>query len=132
MSASPRPNGQRARDDAALALKQVRPWVYGVGFFSVMINVLVLTGALYMLQMYDRVMTSHSMATLVALSLIALAAFGTQGLLDAIRSRMLVRIGARFDEMRAQTAFNAVTPLSLKGASSAQAVQPVRDVETIR
>jgi ATP-binding cassette subfamily C protein len=132
MSTSPRPNGQRAPNEAALALKQVRPWLYGVGFFSMMINVLMLTGALYMLQMYDRVMTSHSMATLVALSLIALAAYGTQGILDAIRARMLVRIGARFDEMLAPSAFNAVTALSLKGASSAQAIQPVRDVENIR
>jgi ATP-binding cassette subfamily C protein len=100
--------------------------------FSVVINVLMLTGALYMLQMYDRVMTSRSMATLVALSLLALAAFGTQAVLDAVRARMLVRIGARFDEILAPRVFDAVTRLSLKGLSSAEAIQPVRDLETIR
>jgi ATP-binding cassette subfamily C protein PrsD len=132
MKASSRPAGQRMPNEAALALRQTRPWFYGVGFFSVIINLLMLTGALYMLQLYDRVMTSGSLPTLVALSLIALAAFGTQGILDAIRSRMLVRIGARFDELLAPRAFDAVTQLSLRGASSAQAIQPVRDVENIR
>jgi ATP-binding cassette subfamily C protein PrsD len=128
---SPR-GGSRVPSEAALALRQIRPWLYGVGFFSAVINLLMLTGALYMLQLYDRVLTSRSLATLVAISLIALAAFGTQGVLDAIRARMLVRIGARFDEMVAPGAFDAVTRLSLKGASSGQAIQPVRDVENIR
>jgi ATP-binding cassette, subfamily C, bacterial PrsD len=124
--------GPSLLSEATLALKQTRPWFYGVGFFSVIINVLMLTGSLYMLQLYDRVMSSRSLPTLVALSLIALAAFGTQGVLDAIRSRMLVRIGARFDEMLAPRAFDAVTVLSLRGASPAQAIQPVRDIENIR
>jgi ATP-binding cassette, subfamily C, bacterial PrsD len=98
----------------------------------VSINLLMLTGALYMLQLYDRVLTSRSQATLVALSLMALAAFGVQGVLDTVRSRMLVRIGARFDEMLAPRAFDAVTVLSLRGAPPARAIQPVRDIETIR
>lgn len=132
MKASSHRTGPRMPDEATLALRRTRPWFYGVGFFSVIINLLMLTGALYMLQLYDRVMTSRSLPTLIALSVIALAAFGTQGILDAIRSRMLVRIGARFDEMLAPRAFDAVTLLSLRGVSPAQAIQPVRDLENIR
>ena len=96
------------------------------------INLLMLTGSLYMLQLYDRVLTSRSVPTLVVLSMIAFAAFATQGLLDMVRARMLVRIGARFDELVSPHAFQAVSKLSLAGAPPAVAMQPVRDVESIR
>ena len=117
---------------AVAAVRSIRPWLSGVGLFSALINILMLTGALYMLQLYDRVLTSRSMATLVAISLIALAAFSVQGILDAVRAKMMVRIGARFDELISNHAFDAVTRLALRGAPPGAAVQPVRDVENIR
>lgn len=103
-----------------------------VGLFSSAINLLMLTGSLYMLQVYDRVLTSRSVETLVVLSLLALAAFALQGGLDVLRARMLSRIGARIDEDLAPAAFRAATLLPLLGAAAAEALQPVRDADQLR
>ena len=69
-----------------------KAWV-GVGVLSLFVNVLMLTGPLYMLQVYDRVITSQSMSTLVVLSVLMVAMYGFMGLMDFLRSRILVRIG---------------------------------------
>ena len=67
-------------------------------FFSFVLNVLALTGSLFMLQVYDRVLPSGSVPTLVALSLIVLVLYAYYGLLDYIRSRIFVRVGRRIEE----------------------------------
>ena len=74
-----------------------KAWI-AVGALSLFVNILMLTGPLYMLQVYDRVITSQSMSTLVALSLLMVALYGFMGLLDFLRSRILVRIGTSVDE----------------------------------
>lgn len=65
-----------------------------VGLFSVTVNLLLLTGPVYMLQVYDRVLTSRSQPTLVALSVLAAGLFATMGLIDHARGRILARLGA--------------------------------------
>ena len=77
----------------------------GVAVFSGIINLLTLSGSLYMLQVYDRVIPSRSVATLLGLSLIVLVAYLLQGYFEAVRSRMLTRIGTLFDD-RTVTAFD--------------------------
>ena len=67
---------------------------WAVGIFSVLVNILMLTGPLYMLQVYDRVLGSRSEATLVALSLLVTFLFLAMGLLDHARGRVMARIGA--------------------------------------
>ena len=67
-----------------------------IGLFSIFVNLLMLTGPLFMLQIYDRVLTSHSEATLVALAGIVAFLFLMMGLLDHARARVLARAGARF------------------------------------
>ena len=67
-----------------------------VGLFSVFVNLLMLTGPLFMLQVYDRVLASRSEATLVALFALVGALFGFMGLLDHVRARIATRAGARF------------------------------------
>ena len=74
-----------------------KAWI-AVGALSLFVNILMLTGPLYMLQVYDRVITSQSMSTLVALSLLMVALYGFMGLLDFLRSRILVRIGTSVDD----------------------------------
>ena len=74
-----------------------KAWI-AVGALSLFVNILMLTGPLYMLQVYDRVITSQSMSTLVALSLLMVALYGFMGLLDFLRSRILVRIGTSVEE----------------------------------
>jgi ATP-binding cassette subfamily C protein len=114
------------------ALKSCLPSFTGVAAFSAVVNILALTGSIYMLQVYDRVLTSQSIPTLIGLSLITLAAFALSGGLDMLRSRMLARIGARFDELLSHRVFDLVATMPLKGAKQAESMQPVRDLDTIR
>ncbi len=118
--------------EVSSALRECRSAFGGVALFSAVINLLMLTGSIYMLQVYDRVLASRSISTLVGISLIVLAAYLLQGALDALRSRMLARIGARFDELLSGRIFELVTILPLKGSRSMSGLQPVRDLDQIR
>ena len=69
----------------------------GVAVFSGVINILMLSGSLYMLQVYDRVIPSRNLATLLGLSSMVLLAYLAQGYFEAMRSRMLCRIATLFD-----------------------------------
>lgn len=85
------------RGDIARALwSQRRAWAVVV-LFSLVVSVLLLTPTLYMIQVYDRVMVSRSELTLLAVSLITLFLFVAMGFADAMRARLLVRLGARLD-----------------------------------
>ena len=61
--------------------------------FSGVINILMLTGSIYMLQVYDRVLPSRSVPTLVGLTVLIIFLFGLQGVLDFVRQRLLTRVG---------------------------------------
>jgi ATP-binding cassette, subfamily C, bacterial PrsD len=113
-------------------LRKLRGSFLGIGVFSGCINVLMLAGSLYMLQVYDRVLTSRSIPTLIGISLILLAAFILQGVLDTVRTRMLARTGAQFDEALSPTIFDMMRKLPLRGARSDQSMQGVRDLDTVR
>lgn len=114
------------------ALKSCLPSFTSVAAFSAVVNILALTGSIYMLQVYDRVLSSRSIPTLIGLSLITLAAYALSGGLDMLRGKMLARIGARFDEILAPRVFDLVATMPLKGAKQAESMQPIRDVDTIR
>jgi ATP-binding cassette subfamily C protein len=117
---------------ASLALKGLRAEFFGVGLFSAFINILMLTGSIYMLQVYDRVLSSRSVPTLIGISLLVLAAFILQGILDAIRMRMLASIAGAFEEKLSPSAFEMARTFPLRGARSDQAMQGVRDLDTVR
>ncbi len=104
----------------------------GVGIASALINVLYLTGSFFMLQVYDRVLPSQSIPTLVALGLLALMLFGFQGLFEVARSRMLVRIAASIDEVMNARIFRAMIQLPLKTKTTGDGLQPLRDFDQIR
>ncbi len=95
-------------------------------------NLLALTGSFYMLQVYDRVLSSKSIPTLVALSVLALGLYMFQGALEIVRSQILVRLGGRLDDGLVEQAHSASLKLSLLGRKGTDAQQPLRDVETIR
>jgi PrtD family type I secretion system ABC transporter len=116
----------------AQVLYQFRRAFIGVGLFSALINLLMLSGSVFMLQVYDRVLPSKSVPTLIGLSFIVLGLYAFQAILDLIRTRVLVRIGSAFDESIAERVYGAVIKLPLKGARTADALQPVRDLDTIR
>src|SRR5688500_14413978 len=128
-----RTGGQGSRSSEVLnALRACRQAVGGIAVFSAIINVLMLSGSLYMLQVYDRVLSSRSISTLVGISLILLAAYVLQGSLDTLRSKMLARVGARFDEILSGRIFDLVATLPLRGAKQSDSMQPVRDLDNIR
>lgn len=105
----------------------------GLGVISGVINLLMLTGPLFMIQIYDRVLASRSLPTLITLAAIAVAAYVLQGWLDAIRSRALGLIGERIDAAVAPDIHRAVMDLPLRAPASAQeTLQPFRDLEAIR
>ena len=88
--------------------RESRPLFWAAGLFSFFSNILMLTGPLYMLQVYDRVLSSRSVATLVALSVLVTFLFAVMGFLDFARSRVLARVGARFQAKLDKRVFDAV------------------------
>jgi ATP-binding cassette subfamily C protein len=123
---------ETGNDPVGRAFRKVRAdWIH-VSAFSAVVNLLMLTGSLYMLQVYDRVLASRSIPTLIALSFIAVAAFVLQGALDAFRLKLLSRIGAKVDRDLAPLAARAAVTLPLKGAKPAEALQPMRDLDALR
>ena len=129
---SRQPAGKNTRSLLVHVLHQFRSAFIGVGLFSAFINLLMLSGSMFMLQVYDRVLPSKSVPTLIGLTLILLGLYSFQAILDLIRTRVLVRIGSAFDESIAEKVYGVVIKLPLKGARAADALQPVRDLDTIR
>ncbi|KJF72849.1 type I secretion protein [Agrobacterium arsenijevicii] len=104
----------------------------GVGLLSALVNILYLTGSLFMMEVYDRVLPSRSLPTLVALFAIVVVLYVFQGLFDALRGRLLVRISDRLDQVLSSKIFDAVIGLELRLPLSGRQAQPLRDLDTIR
>ncbi len=114
------------------ALKACRGAFVGVGAMSGMLNVLALTGSFFMLQVYDRVLPSGSVPTLVGLSILAGGLFVFQGVLEALRMRMLVLIGTMLDERVGRRVFDISATLPLRARANGDGSQPMRDLDTVR
>ncbi len=99
----------------ALAMRSLRSGFAAIAFFSLFINLLMLAGPLYMLQVYDRVLTSQSSETLVALTVILGGVFMATGLLELIRVRILNRLGARFETRAGTEILSAVMRRRISG-----------------
>lgn len=113
------------------AVRSCRGNVALVVFFSFFINMLMFVAPLHMLQIYDRVLVSRSEVTLISLSAIALGLLVVYGVLEAIRNRILIRSGIKFDETLNDTIFRTLFRGALvkpKGVSP----QPLRDMNSIR
>lgn len=118
--------------ELANARRAQGPLFVAVALFSVFINLLMLTGPLYMLQVYDRVLGSQSEATLVALSAIVILLFLAMGVLDAMRARILSRIGARFQESIDRRAFSAAIRRLMVAPDDGPALAAQQDVEAVQ
>lgn len=99
---------------------------------SGIINILALTGAFYMLQIYDRALTSGSVQTLVALSVLAIGLYFFQGVFDVLRSQILIRVGARLDNKVAPLAHKVAIDMPRYGFSPTEALERGRDIDKIR
>jgi ATP-binding cassette, subfamily C, bacterial len=100
--------------------------------FSIVVNALMLTGPLYMLQVYDRVLGSGSEATLVALSTLILGLFLAMGVLEYARGKVMAIVGARFQERLDRRVFSAAMQRSAAAPNDPVAVTAQRDLEAIR
>lgn len=127
-----RPAGTGARSELGEALAACRKAFIGIATFSGMSNVLMLTGSFFMLEVYDRVLPSRSVPTLVALCILALALFAAMGVLDVIRGRLLVRVGASLDESLSGRVYDTLIRLPLKTGNRSDGLQPLRDLDNIR
>ncbi|MBV6635328.1 MAG: type I secretion system permease/ATPase, partial [Mameliella sp.] len=96
------------RDELRAVRRQSRPYYWFVGIFSFFVNMLMLTGPMYMLQVYDRVLGSRSEATLIALSVLVVFLYSMMGLLDYVRGRIMGRVAARFQAALDLRVFDAV------------------------
>jgi ATP-binding cassette subfamily C protein len=114
------------------ALRSCRSAFLAIGLFSGLINLLTLSGAIYMLEIYDRVLPSRSVPTLVGLSILLVILLGGQGLLDFIRGRILVRIGGAVDEALGARVYSGILQLPLKVGRSGDGSRPIRDLDSVR
>ncbi len=120
------------RSELGEALRACRTAFIGVGVMSCMINLLYLTGSLFMLEVYDRVLPSRSVPTLVGLIILAGGLYVAQGILDLIRGRILGRIGTSLDEAINARVFDVVVRLPLVSGGPGEGLQPLRDLDNVR
>ncbi|MGM4921185.1 type I secretion system permease/ATPase [Tardiphaga sp. 813_E8_N1_3] len=121
-----------ARTELGDALRACRGAFLGVGLMSCMINILYLTGSFFMLEVYDRVLPSRSVPTLVGLIILAGGLYVAQGILDLLRGRILVRIGSSLDEALSSRVFQTVVRLPLLSGGHNEGLQPLRDLDNVR
>src|SRR5882672_3808579 len=120
------------RSELGEALRACRSAFLGVGVMSCMINLLYLTGSIFMLEVYDRVLPSRSVPTLVGLVILAGGLYIAQGGLDLIRGRILGRIGTALDEAINARVFETVVRLPLLAGARNEGLQPLRDLDNVR
>src|SRR6204780_2865280 len=120
------------RSELGEALRACRSAFIGVGVMSCMINLLYLTGSLFMLEVYDRVLPSRSVPTLIGLIILAGGLYMAQGVLDLIRGRILGRIGTSLDEALNARVFDIVVRLPLTVGGRGEGLQPLRDLDNVR
>ena len=125
------PPGVR-RSELGDALRACRGAFIGVFMMSCIINLLYLTGSIFMLEVYDRVLPSRSVPTLVGLVVIAAGLYMAQGFLDLLRGRILGRVGTALDEALNARVFDIVVRLPLVAGGRTEGLQPLRDLDNVR
>ena len=128
MQTSPKPHSNQTLSDVDRSFRHFLLFAF---FFSIFVNILMLTGPLFMLQVYDRVLGSRSEETLVALLVLVLALYGLMWLLDFSRTRLLARYGARFQSELDERVFQSqltrrpddTRPETLSASRDLEAVQ---------
>ena len=116
----------------AAALAACRGAFIGTAAISGMSNILQLTGSLFMLEVYDRVLPSRSVPTLVGLIVLVSFLYAALGVIDAVRSRILARVGAALDEQLSGRVYDTLVQLPLRIGGRSEGNQPLRDLDAIR
>ena len=122
---------QSAKNPVSVAFRKCRGALISVGLVSCAINLLMLTGPLFMLQIYDRVLNSRSVPTLLALAGLAAGLFCFYGVFELIRTRLLVRTGRRIEEELRASSFDKI--IERKVAQDKKfGTQPIKDLASLR
>ncbi len=114
------------------AFASLRSSFASIGLLSLPINLLMLTGSLFMLQVYDRVLASGSVPTLAVLGGLVAGLYVFYGLLEGIRARVLIRLGQRLEAQLSGVTFEVATSLPLWLGRKARRLDPMRDLEAVR
>ena len=114
------------------ARKQGSKLLLAVGLFSAFVNILMLTGPLFMLQVYDRVLSSRSTETLTALFILVVLLYSFMGFLDYARGRVMARFGERFQTYLDETVFRATIKDAVIESQRSQPSTGLRDIEAIQ
>src|ERR671912_2614 len=130
--AADRPPHEPAGSELRRALARCRHAFTGVALMSGMLSLLYLTGSFFMLEIYDRVLPSRSIPTLVGLVVIAAVLYFFQGLIDVVRGRVLSRIGASLDQAFRTRVYDVLARQPLKMRIAGDGLQAVRDLDTVR
>lgn len=125
------PIDQSGRDEIREIIHASRGAITSAFLFSCLVNILMLTGPLFMLQVYDRVLASGSVPTLVALIIVVAILYAYYGFLEYLRARLMVRLGRRVEERLRGRVFDAVTAHALRRTQGVGS-QPLNDLATIR
>jgi PrtD family type I secretion system ABC transporter len=125
------PNATPPADEIAQAIRRQMPHFATAGVFSGAINLLYLSSPIYLMQIYNRVLVSENVATLVLLTLILLMALATMGALDAFRAQLLIRAGMRLDALLASRVFDALVIRSARQGFSRGSLQ-LRQLDQFR
>lgn len=112
--------------------KQLQGSFISIGIVSLFINALMLSGPVYMLQVYDRVLSSQSEQTLVALTILVFGLYAVMAALESIRSGMMARVAGVFESTLTKSVFHANARLAMYNADSAERPDPVRDLDQCR
>ncbi|WP_400087413.1 type I secretion system permease/ATPase [Yoonia sp. R78084] len=125
-------NSVRGRAELAETRKKSRSLYWAVAVFSFFVNLLMLTGPLYMLNVYDRVLSSRSFETLLALSVLVAFLYAMMGILDFVRGRVMGRVGARFQADLDRRVFGAVLKATTLNRAPREAATGLRDLEAVQ
>lgn len=113
-------------------LRNCRSAFIAIGVASALISILYLTGSFYMLEVYDRVLPSHSIPSLIAISLLAALLYTFQCAFEVARGRLLIRIASVLDEGLTNSVFRALVAAPLRVKVDGDGLQPLRDFDQIK
>lgn len=125
------PTNSSKSNEILAALSTYKSAFWSVGIFSAVINLLMLAPALYMLQVYDRVLASSNQMTLAMLTLIVIGLFAFMGVLEWVRSHVVIRLGTQMDMRLNQRVYTAAFETNLKSGNLA-AGQALSDLTSLR
>ena len=124
--------GAPRENPVAVAFRPIRSAFWGVAVVSFVINILMLTGPVFMLQIYDRVLASGAVPTLVVIGSLAIVLYMFYGILEGVRGRILSRLGQRVDARLSGIVYKVSNSLPVRLGRKSARLRPVQDHDTIR